>query len=320
MMWIVIGLLLCIITIMFSTIVLPIIIITEIVIMTAALAAVYQERKIWLHPKLPSLTPTGMIKVFGLNVVWMSVCLFGAVIATIEAVVTNNWLDLQHTRKIAHEIVERKCGMLVTLLFVGPVVINGIENLPALEPGKPAPVYIANHASQIDVAVVYYLERRWRWIAKSSTMFLPGVGQIMYLGDHVLIDRIPKKKKSSDDASSSSKTSSTGARNLYKKSDQSIQDGVPMFFFPQGTRRLGERLPFKDGAYKVAKNNDSTLIPVSIHIPLNAWNSSYPFGKADPVVLTVHKPIVTKDKDIETLKKESSDIIYSVLPDYTKQE
>jgi hypothetical protein len=45
-MWIVIGLLLCIITIIFSAIVLPIIIMTEIVIMTAALAAVYQERKI----------------------------------------------------------------------------------------------------------------------------------------------------------------------------------------------------------------------------------------------------------------------------------
>ncbi|KAL3937137.1 MAG: hypothetical protein SGARI_002268 [Bacillariaceae sp.] len=144
-------------------------------------------------------------------------------------------------------------------------------------------------------------------------MFLPGVGQVMYLSDHVFIDRRRSGGKSN-------KNSSTGARNLYLKSNESIQAGVPMFFFPQGTRRLGERLPFKDGAFKVAKENDSDLIPISIEIPLTAWNSFYPFTKApNPVVLTVHKPISSKGKDIEHLKKESFDAIYSVLPDYTKQ-
>ena len=129
------------------------------------------------------MTIIGCLKVFGLNVVWMTVCLFGAVVTTIEAMITNNWLDLKHTRTIAHTIVERKCGMLVTLLFIGPVVIRGLEHLPPDQGGViPAPVYIANHASQIDVAVVYYLERSWRWIAKSSTKFLPGVGQIILLG------------------------------------------------------------------------------------------------------------------------------------------
>ena len=33
----------------------------------------------------------------------------------------------------------------------------------------------------------------------------------------------------------------------------------------------------------------------------------------------MHKPIETKDKDVEILKKESYDVIYSVLPDYTKE-
>jgi len=315
-----IAFLLFAIMIVFKAIAIPIIIVVEAVIMFAAVAAVYQERKIWSDPRLPSLTIIGCLKVFGLNVVWMTVCLFGAVVTTIEAIITNNWLDLKHTRTIAHTIVERKCGMLVTLLFIGPVVIRGLEHLPPEGGVIPAPVYIANHASQIDVAVVYYLERSWRWIAKSSTKFLPGVGQILLLGDHVLIDRTKKKKSKDNNKSRQEKDSSTGVRNLYKKSDDSIQEGVPMFFFPQGTRRRAERLQFKDGAFNVAKKNGSVLVPVSIDIPLRAWNSLYPLWKADPVVLTVHKPIETKDKDIETLKQESSDIIYSVLPDYTKDE
>jgi len=311
MLWL-IGLLLVIVIVLFLSIVGPIIVFVECVIGIAALAAVYQERKIWLDPRVPSLTAVGMIKVFCLNLVWMTVCFAGAVVTTIEAAVTKNWLDLKHTREIAHKVVERRCAMLVTSLFVGPVVVNGAENLPSDEPGSPAPVYVANHASQIDSAAVYHIERQWRWIMKSSIMFLPGVGQITYLGDHIWIDRVRRKNKSKD--------SNTGPRNLYVKSDASIQEGVPMFFFPQGTRRIGERLPFKDGAFKVATNNDSLLVPISIEIPLTAWNSMYPFGKADPVVLTVHKPIESKGKDIETLKKETSEIIYSVLPNYSKHE
>lgn len=308
MMWL-IGLFLLIVGFLFASIVGPILCFIGFVIALAAVAAVHQERKIWLDPNIPSLTAIGMTKVFGLNLVWMSVCFAGAVATIIETILTGNGLNLKHTRELAHKFVERRCAMLVCSLFVGPIVVKGAENLPSDEPGSPAPVYIANHTSQIDSACVYYLEREWRWIMKSSIMFLPGVGQITYLGDHIWIDRGKKK----------SKDSITGARNLYVKSDASIQEGIPMFFFPQGTRRMSERLPFKDGAFKVATNNGGKLVPVSIEVPLTAWNSSYPFGKAEPVVLTVHKPVETEGKDIETLKKATFDTIYSVLPNHSKK-
>jgi 1-acyl-sn-glycerol-3-phosphate acyltransferase len=284
----------------------------EFIICIGAVAAVLQERKIWMNPKLPSLKPfPGMVKVYVLNVFWMSSCLLGAILTVIEAVITMDW-KFQKTRPLAHSLVERRVAQLTTKLFIGPVEIRGQEHLPPKEPGAPAPIYIANHDSQIDLAAVYHLNRDWRWISKSQVMFLPGVGQVMYLSDHVFIDRVKKANKSKD--------SSTGARNLYIKSNASVQAGVPMFFFPQGTRRLGERLPFKDGAFKVASENGSVLIPVSIEIPLSAWNSLYPLTKAPkPVVLTIHKPIPTKGRELEDLKKESFDVIYSVLPDYTKQ-
>jgi 1-acyl-sn-glycerol-3-phosphate acyltransferase len=276
----------------------------------AGVASVFQERKIWKNPKLPSLNAFGLLKVYLLNVSWMGICFIGAILTLLKCLVTLNFKKT-NSRAFAHSIVERNVAKWVLGLFVGPVIVEGVEHLPSDTPGSPAPVYIANHDSQIDVAAVYYLNRQWRWIAKSSVVFLPGVGQLMYLGDHVFIDRAPSKK--------GEKSSKNGARNLYIKSNASVQSGVPMFFFPQGTRRLGERLPFKDGAFKIAKENKSVLVPVSIHIPLTAWNSSYPFGKAEPVVLTVHKAIDTKDKEIEEMKKECFNTIYSVLPDYTKQ-
>ena len=48
--------------------------------------------------------------------------------------------------------------------------------------------------------------------------------------------------------------------------------------FPQGTRRVIENLPFKDGAFKIAIENEAPLIPVSINIPINMWNSMYPLN------------------------------------------
>jgi lysophosphatidate acyltransferase len=278
------------------------------VVFLAAVASVFQEQKIWKSPKLPSLTAIGLLKVFLLNLCWMGCCVIGSILTVVYCLVTSS--SLKNSRDFAHTKVERYVAQFVCHCLVGPVEVRGTENLPAENCASPAPILIANHDSQIDLAAVYFFNRQWRWIAKSSVMILPGVGQIMWLSGHVFIDRRPKKNNNSK----------TGARNLYVQSNASIQSGVPMFFFPQGTRRLGERLPFKDGAFKVAKENDSKIIPISIEIPLTAWNSTYPFlGKADPVIITVHKAMESKGKDIETLKKESFETIYSVLPDYTKQ-
>eukprot|EP00547_Thalassionema_nitzschioides_P006625 CAMPEP_0194214768 /NCGR_PEP_ID=MMETSP0156-20130528/16118_1 /TAXON_ID=33649 /ORGANISM="Thalassionema nitzschioides, Strain L26-B" /LENGTH=212 /DNA_ID=CAMNT_0038943105 /DNA_START=370 /DNA_END=1008 /DNA_ORIENTATION=+ len=194
--------------------------------------------------------------------------------------------------------------------FVGPVVVKNADKLPPLNPGAPAPIYICNHASQIDVAAVYNINRRFKWIAKASVRLLPGVGQIMMLGKHVWIDR---RRKTPEGKTGSIST-------LYEKSNQAIQSGCPMFFFPQGTRRMAERLKFKDGALNVALQNKSSLIPLSIEIPLDAWNRVYPFTTRkfhsfDPVLITVHDAIQVKgNEDKDELRKLCSDTIYSVLP------
>ena len=270
-----------------------------------ALVSVHQERKIWNNPKLPSLNAFGMLKVYLMNVIWMLGCAVGGLLTLLYCLLTGS----KDTRKFAHAIVERYCAKLLCYLLIAPVEVIGMQNIPEdLCYQSPAPVIIANHDSQIDLAAVYYLCREWRWIAKSSVMVLPGVGQVMWLSGHIFIDRVNKS------------SGKTGARNLYIQSNASVQAGVPMFFFPQGTRRLGERLPFKDGAFKVALENQSKLIPISLEIPLTAWNSWYPLTKApQPIRITVHPPMETIGKDMETLKKESFEIIYSVLPDYTKQ-
>jgi lysophosphatidate acyltransferase len=301
-----------------------------IVLATAATAAIaaYQEAKIWRPKSLPSLSMWGHVKVFVFNVVWMMTCLLGSIFITIKWVVS---LGTSNLSKDGNRLVEDLAARLVLCCFVGTVQVVGREHLPPPSSDDsamastasasasasdsqarltiPAPVYVANHASQLDAAVVYYLNRRFKWIAKKSILYLPGVGQVMFLSQHVFIDR---KKASSKHAQSVS--------NLFEKSNAAVQAGLPMFFFPQGTRAIAERLPAKDGAFIVAMDNGSPLIPVSVEVPFNAWNSFYPLnqlwgGEAPVVKVTVHAsiPVSAKD-DRESLKQRCMDQIYSVLP------
>mmetsp|Transcript_19994 Transcript_19994/g.43341 ORF Transcript_19994/g.43341 Transcript_19994/m.43341 type:complete len:316 (+) Transcript_19994:60-1007(+) len=266
--------------------------------------SVLQERRIWKSHLLPSLSPFGLLKVFLFNVIWMGGTLVGGLLL-IPKFMLGKFLgfDCQYE---AH-LVERITGKICCLLFICPKVeIRGVENLPPNDGSSPAPIYVANHASQVDLSVVYSLGRRFKWISKDSVRYLPGVGLIMTLSQHIFIKRTGKNKKS--------------ISNLFEQCDEAIQSGLPVFFFPQGTRRMSVRLPFKDGAYKVALDNESQLIPVSIEIPLTCWNSLYPLcllwgGSVDNVVLTVHKPIqAKKGMEKEELKKKTYDAIFSVLP------
>lgn len=266
--------------------------------------SVFQEWRIWKSHLLPSLSSFGVLKVFLFNVIWMGFTLVGSLMLLPKYLLGKILgFDCQYE---AH-VVERTTALICYLCFISPKVeIRGIENLPPNDGSAPAPVFVANHASQVDLCVVYFLGRRFKWIAKDSVRYLPGVGLIMTLSQHVFIVRTGKNRKS--------------VSNLYEKSNDAIQSGLPMFFFPQGTRRMAVRLPFKDGAYRVALENESQLIPVSIDIPLTCWNSWYPLcllwgGSVDNVVLTLHKPIQAKGGiDKEELKKKTYEAIFSVVP------
>ena len=266
-----------------------------------------QEYKIWKKTPTP-MTILGIIKCYVFNMVWMAVCL----IMSISLLPL--WLQRGCGNSVqveANAVMEKLVAIGIIRCFIGSVEIENAEKIPpiSLFPGKdhaPAPIFVANHCSQLDTAVVYNVVRRFKWIAKESVQVIPGVGNLLSLGDHIFIKRKGKNKKS--------------VKNLYEQSNAAIQDGVSMVIFPQGTRRMTTRLPFKDGAFKIAKENESKLVPISINIPLNAWNTLYPVNliwkqPVQKIIVTIHDPIdVKKDDDIEELKKKCDDIIYSKLP------
>lgn len=259
------------------------------------LAAVYQERKLWLGEGLQPLTMYGMFKVYVFNLVWFSGSFFGCVILLfVRPFVNVSCLDYG-----VNAFVERVVGKMCVAIC-GPVEVHGVENLPS--ESEPC-IFAANHASQLDIGASYFLDRRFKWISKRSVVYMPGVGMVMILGRHLLLDR---KGKSS-------------IKRMYDQANYWLSgksDGSPIFIFPQGTRCMSNRLPFKDGAFNMAINNAVPMVPISLSIPNNWWNDFYPFVSSQrSIIMTIHKPIVvTKDTDKEQLREECSNLVYSVLP------
>ena len=275
-----------------------------------AVPAVVQEYKIWKSTKTP-LSPWGLLKVYMFNIIWMGLSLTGAVLLVPMWASRGFGLSVQLE---AHCVMERLTAMALTSFLIGSVEIRGEHNLPwtqetdSKSADSVAPIYIANHCSQIDVGVVYFAIPHFKWIAKKSVQFIPGPGTLMSLSGHVFIQRSGKNSKS--------------VHNLYEQSHRAIKQGIPLFLFPQGTRRITQRLPFKDGAFNIALESQANIVPISIEVPMGTWNNLFPISrlwgqKGDNIIITVHEPIkVTKDMDKEDLKQRCTEIIYSVLPTY----
>jgi len=277
-----------------------------------AIPAVIQEYKIWKHTQTP-LSLWGIIKVYLFNIIWMVLSLTGAVL------LFPIWASRGFGSSVqleAHCVMERLTAIALTSFMIGSVEIHGEHKLPWTQFGKDiastgtnsevAPIYIANHGSQIDVGVIYFAIHRFKWIAKKSVQYIPGPGTLMSLSGHVFIQRSGKNSKS--------------VSNLYEQSYRAIRQGIPLFLFPQGTRRITERLPFKDGAFNMALETQARIVPISIEVPMGTWNHLFPISqlwgeKGDTIIVTVHDTIqVTKDMNKEDLKQKCMDTIYSTLP------
>jgi 1-acyl-sn-glycerol-3-phosphate acyltransferase len=134
--------------------------------------------------------------------------------------------------------------VLLRLFRVG-VRASGLEHAPA----GPA-VYAANHASALDILVLFgHLPVDFRIVYKKSLSLVPLVGWAIRLGGHVPIDRSnPFRARRSLE---------TGARR--------IRGGTSVVVFPEGTRsRDGAVHRFRRGSFGLAIDAGVPVVPVSL--------------------------------------------------------
>jgi len=183
------------------------------------------------------------------------------------------------TRRSALSFVNDVWATVSTSLFF-PVKVSGRENLP---PANKAAVYVANHASFMDIYSMFHLRRPFKFISKTSNFLIPVIGWSMFLTGHVPLKRMERRSQ----------------METLKKCRDMLADGGSVLFFPEGTRSVdGTMAPFKKGAFSVAAKENVPVIPVTIVGAHEAMASGKEYALNNGgIKVIVHPAIQSTDAD-----------------------
>jgi len=151
--------------------------------------------------------------------------------------------------------------------------VRGLENIA---PNQPY-VLVANHASQYDIPIIAgWLPLDIKWVGKmelKNTLIVGTAGKAL---GAVWVDRA--NKEAAIQSLEGVKSRLTGSTSI--------------IFFPEGTRsKIGKMLPFKRGAFVMAKDLALPVLPISVVnsdqiLPSGAW-----LPRAGTVELCIHPAI-----------------------------
>lgn len=177
-----------------------------------------------------------------------------------------------------------------------------LTGLDLLDP-KQTYVFVSNHRSYLDTAAMFvYTGRRIGLLAKKELLKVPVLGVGMGFVNVMAIDR----------------TNRESAISTTRAAAERIRSGVSFAVFVEGTRaKPGELLPFKKGAFYMARDAGVPVVPVAIR------NSDVLMGKgtgearSGVLELVFMPPVSTAgrvtDADIDRLISEARTSIAAAL-------
>lgn len=134
----------------------------------------------------------------------------------------------------------------VALVVMGiRLEVSGRNHLPR---GKPC-ILVINHESALDIPVAVAATRiPVRFMAKKELFRFPFFGWVLKWGGHIPIDRKNRQK---------------AIQAIEKMSGKLIRRNISIIVSPEGTRSSSGRiLPFKKGAFRLARSYKLPLVPV----------------------------------------------------------
>ena len=188
---------------------------------------------------------------------------------------------------------------LIMQTIFSPVKVTGLDQIDTSKPH----VYAVNHASALDIPVLYVnLPFQFRIAFKKELLAYPIVGWQLKRSGQVCIDQ-----QNPSHSISSIRAALKG-----------LKDGLPLVIFPEGGRtRDGEIKPFLPGAFFLAIKAQVDIVPVALVgtyelLPMDTYHI-----KSRPLEMRVGAPISTTGltmKDLaalsERVQKALEDLYY----------
>lgn len=164
------------------------------------------------------------------------------------------------------------------------------------DPRRPY-VVVSNHESYADIFLISHLPWEMKWMSKDTIFKIPVMGWMMHMVGDIHIVR--------GNASSATSALAQARDRLRKK--------VSVMIFPEGTRsRSWDLLPFKDGAFRLAIEEQVPILPLAVAGTRHAMaKGSFQFRRSLAEV-RVLEPVETKGlttDDLRDLKAKVRDII-----------
>ena len=175
---------------------------------------------------------------------WWSLFVAGALLGLLgPPILIIAWILRKHD--LVYPVALFGAGAWLKLSGVS-VKVTGLERLDP----KQTYIFVSNHRSYLDTATLFiYTGRRIGLLAKKELLKVPVLGVGMGFVNVMAIDR-------SNRESAISTTDAAAKR---------IQSGVSFGVFVEGTRaKPGELLPFKKGAFYMARQAGVPVVPVAI--------------------------------------------------------
>ena len=180
----------------------------------------------------------------------------------------------------------RAWSWLIMKTIFSPVKVTGLDKIDTSKPH----VYAANHASALDIPVLYVnLPFQFRIAFKKELLAYPVVGWQLKRSGQICIDQ-----QNPSHSISSIRAALKG-----------IKAGLPLVIFPEGGRTPdGEIKPFLPGAFFLAIKAQVDIVPVALVgtyelLPMNTYHI-----KCRPLEMRVGEPISTTGltmRDLEAL-------------------
>lgn len=164
-------------------------------------------------------------------------------------------------------------------------------------------IIIANHTSYLDIFLMYSILPSYPFVflGKSEILSYPII-RTYFKNLNIPVDRKNKSK----------------AGQAYIAATKAFEDGYGLVIFPEGTfptEDLPRMLPFKNGAFKLAKQLNVPILPLTFMNNYKLFSDpSVILGPARPGISTVHiHPLITVETIQQMELQELSDHCYEVI-------
>ncbi len=187
-------------------------------------------------------------------------------------------------------------SQLIMKIVCSPTTVTGLNKI---DTSKPL-VYAVNHASALDIPVLYvYLPFQFRIAFKKELLAYPIVGWHLRRSGQVCVDQ-------------QNPAASIGS---IRSALKSLKSGMPLVIFPEGGRTPdGQVKPFLPGAFFLAIKAQVDVVPVALVgtyelLPMDTYHI-----KCRPLEMRVGQPISTAGYSLRNME-ELSDKVHRAVED-----